>query len=245
MTGSPCRVTGRTTNCRPRASQTRPSELRELEDELCRLTGRPRRPCRRRPLRATGRGSRPVGPQQAGEANRPRRPGRRPDGVRHRARPPHRVGRAAQHERSEHAGRDRAPTCRGTVACRQHQHRSGRAPCTGARRPDRQRPRAHRIRRGFDREPRRDRSSSPPPPSTQFVRASPRRRRSTSPVPRSAGSEATASPSSPWSTSTRRPSSSCPGQRSCVAIVTTRSRCALLDATNRRLARAERGRASG
>ena len=46
---------------------------------------------------------------------------------------------------------------------------------------------------------------------------------------------------SPWSTSTRRPSSSCPGPRSCVATATTRWRAPLLDATNRRLARVERG----
>ena len=83
------------------------------------------------------------------------------------------------------------------------------------------------LRRRLGRELRRDRSSSPPPRSTRCVRASPRPRRSTSPARRSAGSGATASRSSPSSTSTRRPSSSCPVRRWCDAIATTpwRARC--------------------
>ena len=39
VTGSACRLIGRTTNCRPKATKARHRTLRELEDELCRLTG--------------------------------------------------------------------------------------------------------------------------------------------------------------------------------------------------------------
>ena len=100
----------------------------------------------------------------------------------------------------------------------------------GARDPGPQRAGAHRVRGGLDREHGRALSSSPPPRSTPSGRGYRRRRRSTSPAPRSAGSAATASRWSPWSTSTLPPSSSCPGPRSCVvdrddAVV--RARCSM------------------
>ena len=90
-----------------------------------------------------------------------------------------------------------------------------------------ERQRAHRLRRGLGRE-----RGAPAARRRRRARrdaagSSRRPRRSTSPARRSAGSAATASRSSPSSTSTRPPSSSCPGPRSCAATATTpwRARC--------------------
>ncbi len=101
LTGSPCRVSGRTTNCRPRGPRLRRrapgARGRALSPERC-----PRGPRRRRPV-ADGRSRSMSSPTRASPRSRPSATsGGRADGLRHRARPPHRVGRAAQHERPEH-----------------------------------------------------------------------------------------------------------------------------------------------
>ena len=180
----------------------------------------PRGPGRRRSVGPTGRGPRARGPEQACEADRPRRAGRGPDRVRHRARPPHRVGRAAEHQRAEHPRRHRAAAPRGTrrASARINVEAVGlraevRVVLVDDDRSSPGTPRARsRARRAL--------SSSPPPRSTPSGRGYRRPRRSTSPAPRSAGSAATASRWSPWSTSTLPPSSSSPVPRSCVVTAT-------------------------
>ena len=135
VTGSRCRVSGRTTNCRPRRTGTPASELPRARGRALPPERRPRRPDRRRPVRTTGRGARARRPEQAREADGARRARRRADDVRHRARPPHRVGRAAQHERRRtRRSASSSPARESRARIGQHQRRGGRAARAGARR---------------------------------------------------------------------------------------------------------------
>ena len=187
--------------------------------------------------RASDRGPRPRRPQQAREADRARRASRRADRVRARARPPHRVGRAARHQRPEHAGRHRAaaaPKCAygsssinieavglraevRVVLVENDRELTGFAEgsvasvgATAARRRRRSR-RGTSGRAGGRGDPHHQRGDQP-------HRQQPRRDRHRR-LRRSAAA-----------------SSSFRGRPSCAAIGTTPSPAALLDATNRRLA---------
>ena len=194
--------------------------------------------------RPTDRGPRARRPQQAREADRPRRPRGRADRVRHRARPPHRVGRAARHERRRtrpSASSSRAPR-RARVSA------SINVEAVGLRAQVRvvlvdERPRAHRLRRRLGRE----RSARP-----QLVAAAAldalRQLEPAAEAIHIASAEISRDRQQPRRGGHRRlrrpadSSSSCPG-----SAVVRRDRDdavarALLDATNRRLARwTERG----
>ena len=197
------------------------AELRELEDELCRLAGV-------HAVRIVGdRSGRPVEVHVLADPSKPAKQTVRD--VRAVAQTvfgielDHRIVSVAQLNTNDQNTPVGIELPHGEARARvgSDQRRGRRPPRAGARRARRERPRAHRLRRGLDRRARHDRSSSPPPRSTRSARASPQRRPSTSPARRSAASAATASRSSPSSTSTRRPSSSCRARRSCVAIATT------------------------
>ena len=221
------------------------SELRELEDELCRLGGV-------HAVRVVGdRSGRPIEVHVLADPSKPAKQTVRD--VRAVAQTmfgielDHRIVSVAQleHERR----RTRRSASSSPRANPGHASAASTSRPSGVRAQVRvvlvdERPRAHRLRRGLGRERRLDRSSSPRPHSTPSARRSPRPRRSTSPSAEISriGTNRVAVVTVVYVE---------PPTELVVSgsAVVRRDRDdavarALLDATNRRLARAERGRAS-
>ena len=227
VTGSPCQASGRTTNCRPKRARTRPPSSESSRTSSADSAGV-------HAVRVVGdRSGRPVEVHVLADPSKPAKQTVRD--VRAVAQTmfgielDHRIVSVAQLDTNDQNAPVGIELPRGESRARIG---SINVEAVGLRAQVRvvladERPRAHRLRRRFGRERRPDRNSSPRPRSTPSARWSPRRKRSTSPAPRSAASARTASRWSPSSTSTRRPSWSCPDRRSCAATATTpwRARC--------------------